>query len=146
MVPYLSWGPARPSSVTNRNTLHIVTARPGILHDMEDDAHGRDMRYCPYFQATLELIGRRWTGSILRALCMRAMRFSEISREIPGLSHRLLAERLKELEGAGLVERDPTTQDLSYRLTAPGHGLEGLFREVDRWNERWVASDGAEGR
>lgn len=112
---------------------------------MEDDARGRDMRYCPYFQATLELIGRRWTGSILRALCMRAMRFSEISREIPGLSHRLLAERLKELEGAGLVERCSETQELTYRLTSPGHGLEALFREVDRWNERWIAAGGTTG-
>lgn len=134
------------ASVTNRNTLHIVTARRGILGSMEDRPPGRELRYCPYFQATLELIGRRWTGSILRALCMRAMRFSEISREIPGLSHRLLAERLKELEGAGLVERSHDIQDLVYRLTSPGYDLESLFREVDRWNERWVGAEGAEGR
>lgn len=96
------------------------------------------MGYCPYFQATLELIGRRWTGSILRALCLRAMRFSEISREVPGLSHRLLAERLKELEGAGLVQRAPGCDDSNYSLTVPGHELEAIFREVDRWNERWA--------
>ncbi len=112
---------------------------------MEDHGSGREMRYCPYFQATLELIGRRWTGSILRALCMRAMRFGEISREIPGLSNRLLAERLKELEDAGLVERSHDIQDLVYRLTSAGHDLESLFREVDRWNERWVEAEGAEG-
>lgn len=133
------------ASVTNRNTLHIVTARRSILGSMEAHSSGREMHYCPYFQATLELIGRRWTGSILRALCMRAMRFSEISREIPGLSHRLLAERLKELEDAGLVERSQDVQDLVYRLTSPGQDLEGLFREVDRWNERWAGADGAEG-
>ncbi|HMO52868.1 MAG TPA: helix-turn-helix domain-containing protein [Tepidiformaceae bacterium] len=111
---------------------------------MEDYGSRRELRYCPYFQTTLELIGRRWTGSILRALCMRAMRFGEISREIPGLSNRLLAERLKELEGAGLVERDVTTEDFNYRLTAPGLGLESLFREVDRWNERWLHTDSVE--
>jgi len=112
---------------------------------MGDQGSGREMHYCPYFQATLELLGRRWTGSILRALCMRAMRFSEISREIPGLSHRLLAERLKELEDAGLVERFQDIQDLGYRLTSPGHDLESLFREVDRWNERWAGVEGAKG-
>lgn len=101
----------------------------------------RETAYCPYFQATLELIGRRWTGSILRALFIRAMRFSEVAREIPGLSHRLLAERLNELEEAGLVERRLDTQELIYRLTVPGRDFESLFREVDRWNERWIAAD-----
>lgn len=112
---------------------------------MEDHGSGRELRYCPHFQATLELIGRRWTGSILRALCMRAMRFSEISREIPGLSHRLLAERLKELEDVSLVERSNDVHELVYRLTPPGHDLETLFREVDRWNERWIEAEGVEG-
>ncbi len=115
------------------------------MDPMEDHGSRREMRYCPT-PATLELIGRSWTGSILRALCMRPCVSARISREIPGLSHRLLAERLKELEGAGLVERSHDIQDLVYRLTPPGHDLESLFREVDRWNERWVGAEGAEGR
>jgi DNA-binding HxlR family transcriptional regulator len=63
-------------------------------------------RYCPSFHQTVELLGRRWNGVILQALMAHAERFSEIRAVIPGLSDRLLAERLRELEREGLGAAD----------------------------------------
>ena len=61
--------------------------------------------FCPKFHKSVELIGRRWTGAILRALLSGETRFSDIAHAIPGLSDRLLSERLKELETEGVVTR-----------------------------------------
>ncbi len=61
---------------------------------------------CPHFHAAIELIGKRWTGAIVCALTERPMRFGELGKAVPGLSDRLLSQRLRELEDEGLVERE----------------------------------------
>src|SRR5215217_6886711 len=60
---------------------------------------------CPRFHEAIELIGKRWTGAIVCALTERSMRYAELGKAIPGLSDRLLSQRLRELEEEGLVER-----------------------------------------
>ena len=60
---------------------------------------------CPHFHAAIELIGKRWTGASLCALTDGPLRFGELARAVPGLSDRLLSQRLRELEDEGLVER-----------------------------------------
>ena len=60
---------------------------------------------CPYYHEAIELVGRRWTGAILRVLMERPMRFSEVGQAVPELSDRLLSARMKELEARGLVQR-----------------------------------------
>jgi len=92
--------------------------------------------YCARFQSTIELIGRRWSASILRALLTGAHRFCEISSTIPGISHRLVSERLAELIDAGLVA--PEEGGRGYHLTEAGADLADVFEELDRWNRRWV--------
>ncbi len=59
--------------------------------------------FCPVYHRAIELIGRRWTGAILRVLLSGATRFTDITAAVPGLSDRLLSERLKELEAEGIV-------------------------------------------
>ena len=54
--------------------------------------------FCPRFQYAIELIGRRWLGAIVRVLVTGPARFNESLAAIPGLSDRLLTERLRELE------------------------------------------------
>ena len=54
--------------------------------------------FCAQYTRAIEIVGRRWTGVILRSLLVGSTRFSEILADIPGLSDRLLSERLKELE------------------------------------------------
>src|SRR5712692_11475057 len=69
-------------------------------------AQGRDLTaFCPRFHHAVELIGRRWTGAVIRALLSGLTRFSDLAAAIPGLSDRMLSERLKELEAEGLVVR-----------------------------------------
>src|SRR6201988_1572791 len=60
---------------------------------------------CPLYHEAVELVGRRWTGAILRVLMDGPLRFSEIAQAVPELSDRLLSERMKELEARGIVQR-----------------------------------------
>lgn len=105
---------------------------------MEPDAR----EFCPQFQKAIELVGRRWSGSILRALLARRLRFSEISAAIPQISDRSLSLRLKELEREALVvRRVEATQpvSVSYELTGKGRDLETAIAAVERWAHDWVA-------
>jgi DNA-binding HxlR family transcriptional regulator len=98
--------------------------------------------FCPHFQKAIELVGRRWSGTILRALLERPKRFSEISAAIEHISDRSLSLRLKELEREGLVTRRvEATQPVSviYELTDRGRDLEGAIAAVERWAHDWVA-------
>jgi DNA-binding HxlR family transcriptional regulator len=75
------------------------------------------------FQRAMELVGRRWTGCIVRALLPREARFNALLCGIPGISDRDLTERLQELERELLLERcvDPGPPiRVSYRLTKRG--------------------------
>lgn len=58
------------------------------------------------FSRSLRILSRRWTLDILELLLEKPCRFSEIRRSIPGLSERVMWERLRELTDAGLITRD----------------------------------------
>lgn len=95
---------------------------------------------CPHFHRAIELIGKRWTGAIVCVLTERPMRYAELGKAIPGLSDRLLSERLRELEKEGLVEREVeagTPVRVTYSLTAVGVQLEPALRELKAWAKRW---------
>lgn len=104
--------------------------------------------FCPLFHHAIELIGRRWTGAILRALGCDLVRYNEIAAAIPGLSDRLLSERLKELEAEGIVERTviPETPVLiEYRLTDSGRDLLPALDAVAAWAEKWGTVESVSG-
>lgn len=100
-----------------------------------------DSAFCPYYHRAVELVGRRWTGAMLRALLAGATRFGEIKAVVPGLSDRLLAQRLKELESEGILTRTvvPKTPRIEYRLTAKGQALGGVVDTLSEWGDRWLA-------
>jgi DNA-binding HxlR family transcriptional regulator len=89
----------------------------------------------------VELVGRRWTGAILRVLMDGPLRFSEIAQAVPELSDRLLSERMKELEARGIVERNvipgPPLR-VEYGLSKMGRELEPALSELHRWANRWL--------
>jgi DNA-binding HxlR family transcriptional regulator len=98
--------------------------------------------YCEYYQAVIELIGRRWMGAVLRVLMSDGpRRFNELLAAIPGLSDRLLTERLRELTEHEIVERVPAPDispiAIQYRLTKSGRDLEGVVRAISAWARRW---------
>ena len=95
---------------------------------------------CPDFHAAIELIGKRWTGAIVCALTERPMRFGELRRVVPGLSDRLLSQRLRELEDEDLVERTVAPDapvKVTYALTARGNDLKPAIGELREWARRW---------
>ena len=97
--------------------------------------------FCPRFQFAIELIGRRWVGAILRILVAGPARFNELLNGVPGLSDRLLTERLRELEKLGLVERNVSPERpvrVTYELTASGRSLEDVIHTLGDWAEQWV--------
>jgi DNA-binding HxlR family transcriptional regulator len=77
-------------------------------------------------RAAADLLERRWQLSIIYAALSGALRFHEFSDAIAGISPRMLSERLRDLEAAGLVERTvlPTSPPtVEYRLTVRGRRL-----------------------
>lgn len=105
------------------------------------ETHAELGAFCPAYHYAVELIGRRWTGAIMRALYCGDMRFSEITKTVPGLSDRLLSERLKELEHEGLVRRTvipETPVRIEYHLTAKGDALGGVMHAIAEWAGNWV--------
>jgi DNA-binding HxlR family transcriptional regulator len=100
--------------------------------------------FCPHYHHAVEIIGRRWTGAIVRALLAGASRFSEITAAVPGLSDRLCSERLKELEAEGIVARRviaDTPVRVEYHLTEKGASLIEAVSAISRWAAAWVAPD-----
>ncbi|MBA4492907.1 winged helix-turn-helix transcriptional regulator [Paenactinomyces guangxiensis] len=99
------------------------------------------LHLCPKFEAAFELLGKRWTGLIIRVLLTGPKRFKELSEAIPHMSDRMLTERIKELEAAGILTRHvypETPVRIEYELTEKGKSIEGIMNEVQKWAEKWV--------
>ncbi|MFD3522722.1 winged helix-turn-helix transcriptional regulator [Streptomyces sp. NPDC058653] len=91
-----------------------------------------------------ELFGKRWTGLIVSVLMQRPVHFAELRRAIPGISERMLSDRLTELAGAGLLVREvdegPPLR-VAYRLTDAGTAMEPALQELGRWAEKHLAGE-----
>ena len=99
---------------------------------------------CPRYEKAIELLGKRWTGLILRSLLERSRRFTEITGYVEGLSDRLLSERLQELEEAGIVERRVNTGrpvTVEYALTEKGNDLREALEAIQMWANRWIPQE-----
>ncbi|WP_433296821.1 winged helix-turn-helix transcriptional regulator [Pseudonocardia sp. CA-142604] len=92
-------------------------------------------QYCGLARA-LELVGERWALLIVRDLTVRPRRYTDLLDGLPGIPTNVLSTRLKELEQAGIVERQiaPAPQrGVLYTLTAAGHELEPAILALGRW-------------
>src|SRR5215469_14937455 len=96
---------------------------------------------CTRFQEAIEFIGRRWVGAIVFVLLDGPCRFNELLARIPSLSDRLLTERLRELEAAGMVTREvhpgPPVR-VVYTLTDTGRALSDVIHGIDQWAREWL--------
>lgn len=100
---------------------------------------------CPKYERAAILLGKRWTGLILRVLSQGPMTFSQIAKVINRISDRVLAERLKELEGRGIVYRRvvPTTPvRVEYWLTEKGQDLRPVLDALQQWADHWETEEG----
>jgi DNA-binding HxlR family transcriptional regulator len=93
-------------------------------------------QFCPVSKAA-EVICQRWTPLILRELLVGSTRFNEIRRGVPTCSPALLSKRLKDLERAGIVDREAS----SYHLTEAGQELLPIVLGLGEWGQRWVRTD-----
>jgi DNA-binding HxlR family transcriptional regulator len=95
---------------------------------------------CHRYHEAVELVGRRWSGAILFSLIEGPRYFSDVAAAVPGLSDRLLSQRLRELEREGLVERavhEGTPARVSYCLSESGVALVPALRALYDWAQDW---------
>jgi DNA-binding HxlR family transcriptional regulator len=96
---------------------------------------------CPKYEIAFELLGKKWTGLIIRSLLSGTKRFSDISKMIPNVSAKVLTERFKELEREGIIVRivyPETPVRIEYELTEKGKSLDSALDEIQAWAEQWV--------
>jgi DNA-binding HxlR family transcriptional regulator len=93
-------------------------------------------QYCSVAKA-LDVIGNRWTLLIVRELLLRGpCRYTDLRDGLPGIATNLLAERLRELEAAGLVSSEkapPPVATTLFRLTSRGEELKPAIEALGRW-------------
>lgn len=97
---------------------------------------------CERFHHAVELIGARWTGAILHVLLRGTVRYADLRAAVPEISDRMLCERLRALEDAGIVIRKVSAEPpvrVDYELTAKGRALEPALDAIGHWAEKWVA-------
>ncbi|MGC7872900.1 winged helix-turn-helix transcriptional regulator [Desulfosporosinus sp. SYSU MS00001] len=100
-----------------------------------------DYHLCPKFESAFELIGKRWTGLIIRVLQTGPKRFKDLTEIIPNVSGKVLTERLKELESEGIICREVYPEmpvRIEYSLSTKGEDLIPVFNELQKWSIKWV--------
>ena len=92
--------------------------------------------YCSLAKS-LDVVGDRWTLLIVRELTLRgACRYTDLRNGLPGIATNLLADRLRELEHAGLITREdapPPIATTLFRLTPRGEELRPVLQDLTRW-------------
>jgi len=99
-------------------------------------------QYCAVARG-LDIIGDRWTLLLVRDLLLGPKRYKDLLSGLPGIGTNLLADRLKELEAAGLIERTvlpPPAGSTVYQLTDAGQDLEPVMRALGRWGARFLGA------
>ncbi len=92
------------------------------------------------------LLGRPWTMLIIDALAGPPCRFSELTGLLKGISTNLLTERLRQLQTAGIVERNPGSLPdfvITYQLTKLGSELKPVIEQIAAWAVHLPASRSA---
>ena len=81
----------------------------------------------------LELVGERWALLIVRDLLVGPRRYGELAEGLPRIPTNILAQRLKELQAAGLIRRAPRSRVIVYELTPYGRELEPVVLALGAW-------------
>ena len=102
-------------------------------------------QYCGLAKA-LDALGERWTLLIARDLMLGPRRYGGILKGLEGLTTNLLAERLKDMEAAGLIARkklSPPLRGFAYALTDAGRDLEPVLLALGKWGWRFMEKPGS---
>ncbi|GAB3432877.1 winged helix-turn-helix transcriptional regulator [Flindersiella endophytica] len=98
-------------------------------------------QYCGLARA-LDVMGGRWSLLIVRELLVGPARYGELLAGLPGIATNLLAERLRELEEAGVIQRqlDADSNGVAYALTPWGRELRGTIDSLVNWSTPLMVS------
>ena len=96
-------------------------------------------QFCPVAVAS-QVFAERWTPIILRELLSGSRRFNHIRNGVPLISRSLLAQRLRELEDAGVITSRPLPggRGRDYQLTKAGEALREVVDRLGEWGQRWA--------
>jgi DNA-binding HxlR family transcriptional regulator len=92
--------------------------------------------YISRLEVTLDYLGGKWKTVILYLLSKRTMRFNELEKEVTGITHKMLAQQLKELERNGLIIRKDynlVPPKVEYSLTELGQSLTPILSSMCSW-------------
>ncbi len=101
-------------------------------------------QYCPIARA-LDVVGERWSLLIVRELLVGPKRYTDLRQALPGMWTNLLADRLRQLEAAGVIRRaelPPPAARTVYELTERGRELQGVLFALARWGLPLLTEDG----
>jgi len=96
--------------------------------------------WCP-IEATLDVIGGMWKVVIVRELLKGTRRYGELHRGVPGATHKMLTQQLRELERDGLLTRKVYLQvppKVEYALTPFGRRLDPVLDAMQEWGAEVV--------
>ncbi|KRA83845.1 winged helix-turn-helix transcriptional regulator [Altererythrobacter sp. Root672] len=105
----------------------------------ETESHGKWYQDACGTAFAMELVGERWSILIVRELMLGGRRFSDLRASLPGISAKVLTERLTGLEEAGVLMRrklPPPAATQVYELTEWGYLAEPAIQELGRWAAR----------
>ena len=90
-------------------------------------------------EVALQVLGGRWRVIVLAHLKEQPLHHAALRRRIPGISQKMLTQRLRELEAEGLVSRTPEAQRVIYRLTPRGEQLRPVLQALYDFGTQWAA-------
>ncbi|RDW21255.1 winged helix-turn-helix transcriptional regulator [Oceanobacillus chungangensis] len=97
------------------------------------------MKVCPYIEASFQILGKKWNGQIVHylSLCEHEMaHFSDIKRDLAGITSRALSLKLSELAEDGIVDKvveGGTPVTITYVLTEKGSSLAKSLKPIQEW-------------
>jgi len=89
--------------------------------------------------STLKVIGGKWKLIILWHLAQQTLRFSELEKNIPGVTQKMLAQQLRDMEKDRLITRKVypvVPPKVEYSITDHGRSLNKVLRELNSWGEK----------
>jgi DNA-binding HxlR family transcriptional regulator len=98
-------------------------------------------KMCPKYESAACLLGKKWTGLIIRVLMGGPKRFKDIKEQIPDMSDKMLTDRMKELEALGIVHRTVYPEmpvRIEYELTSKGRDLKQVIESIQEWGDKWM--------
>lgn len=107
---------------------------------------GTEAKHCPV-EATISLIGGKYKALILWQLTNATLRFSQLRKEVPGATPKMLTQQLRELEADGLITREVypvVPPKVEYSLTAFGQSIRPVLEAMYIWGTGYLNREGLE--